>query len=66
MSIENTKTQVTAWLRKFGQRAVGRVEKSLYGNTVCMLLAFVPWKFSTAIISQECWSFWVTAKRELA
>lgn len=65
-SIVNAKTPASVWLRKFGQGAVCHVEKSLYGNTICMPLAFVWWKFSTAIISQEFWSFWVMAKRELA
>jgi len=64
--IENRKTRVSAWLKKFGQGTVCHVEKRLHRSTICVPLAFIWWKFSMAVISQECWSFWVMAKRGLA
>lgn len=63
---ENTKTWVSVWLKKFGQGAVCHVEKSLYRDTICLPLPFIQCKVSTIVISQECWSFWIMGKRELA
>lgn len=58
--------QKPEWLKKFGQGAVCYMEKSLYRDTICLPLPFIQWKFSTVTISQECWSFWIMEKRELA
>lgn len=63
---DSTKTWASAWLKKFGQAAVCHEEKSLYKNMIRVPFALVWWKFSTAVIPQECWSFRLAAKTELA